>query len=98
MLSYLEIIPICTKYLINGKETKQFPFPSELGKAKPVISYVKGWECDISKVRNWEDLPDEAKAYVLFLEREIGCPITYISVGPERDSIIYREKGDGNER
>ena len=57
---------------------------------QPVIETMKGWKCDISGVRRWEDLPREAMDYVEMIEKAIGCPITYISVGPERDSIIYR--------
>ena len=64
---------------------------SALNDAEPVIKYFDGWKCDISGIRNWEDLPKEAKEYVAFIEYEIGCPITYVSVGPERDSIIIRK-------
>ena len=59
--------------------------------AKPVIHYLQGWKCDISAVRSWEKLPRAARDYVEFTEKAIGCPITYISVGPERDSIIIRK-------
>ena len=58
--------------------------------AKPVVEYLDGWHCDISGVRRWEDLPQAARDYVEYVERRIGCPITYVSVGPERDSIILR--------
>lgn len=91
VLSYMEKIPVCTRYLLNGEETDRFPFPAALPDAKPVIEYFDGWNCDISSVRSWSDLPKEAKAYVLFIEKAIGCPITYVSVGPERDSIIIRK-------
>lgn len=91
VLSYMEEIPICTEYMMNGEKTDRFPFPTALGYAKPVINYMKGWNCDISSVRSWEDLPKEARDYVLFIEKAIGCPITYVSVGPERDSIIIRK-------
>ena len=91
VLSYMEKIPVCTQYLLNGKETKEFPFPFALQDAKPVIQYLDGWKRDISSVRTWENLPKEAKEYVLFIEKEIGCPITYVSVGAERDSIIIRK-------
>ncbi len=91
VLSYLEKIPICTQYLLDGQKTDRFPFPLALNKAEPVVEYFDGWKCDISAVRRWEDLPTEAKEYVLFIEKEIGCPITYVSVGPERDSIIIRK-------
>ncbi len=91
VLSYMKKIPVCTKYIIDGKETDRFPFPAALAEAKPVIEYFDGWECDISSVRRWEDLPEKAQEYVSFIEKEIGCPITYVSVGPERDSIIIRK-------
>ncbi len=91
VLSYLDQIPVCTHYLVDGKQTDSFPFPAVLNSAKPVIEYMKGWKCDISGIRKWEDLPKAAQEYVLFVERSIGCPITYLSVGPERDSIIIRK-------
>ena len=75
---------------LNGEETDRFPFPAALGACKPVIETVKGWKKDISGVRTWEDLPEEAKAYVQMIERAINCPIKWISVGPERESIILR--------
>ena len=90
VLSYMEKIPVCTKYLLNGRETDRFPFPVALKDAKPVIEYMDGWKCDISAARRWEDLPVQAQDYVNAVERQIGCRIKYISVGPERDSIIIR--------
>ena len=90
VLSYLDKIPICTHYTIDGQITDEFPFPSLLNDAKPVIEYMDGWKCDISGVRNWEDLPEAARKYVEFIEQNIDCHIGYVSVGPERDSIIIR--------
>ncbi|MCR5684396.1 MAG: adenylosuccinate synthase [Lachnospiraceae bacterium] len=90
VLSYLEKIPVCTHYLLDGKQTDDFPFPAALDSAKPVIEYLDGWNCDISGVRRWEDLPKAAQKYVEFIEKEIGCPITYVSVGPEREAYIKR--------
>ena len=90
VLSYMDKIPVCTHYLLDGKETHRFPFPVALNSAKPVIKYFDGWNCDISSARKWDDLPKEAQDYVTFIEKEIGCPIKYVSVGPERDSIIIR--------
>ena len=90
VLSYLDKIPICTHYTIDGQITDEFPFPSLLKDAKPVIEYMDGWQCDISGVRNWEDLPEAARKYVEFIEQNIDCHIGYVSVGPERDSIIIR--------
>ena len=90
VLSYMDEIPICAHYTLNGKQTDEFPFPAVLPDAKPVMESMPGWKCDISGVRRWEDLPQAARDYVEYVEREIGCHITYVSVGPERDSIIIR--------
>ena len=90
VLSYLDKIPICTHYTLDGQLTDAFPFPSLLNDAKPVIEYMDGWKCDISGVRKWEDLPEAARKYVEFIEQNIDCHIGYVSVGPERDSIIIR--------
>ena len=67
-----------------------FPFPAALYDAKPVLAYFEGWQCDISGVRRWDDLPRAARDYVTFIEEQLGCPIRYVSVGPERESIILR--------
>ena len=91
VLSYMDKIPVCTHYLLDGEQIDDFPFPVALNKAKPVVEYFDGWKCDISGVRTWEDLPKAAQDYVMIIEKEIGCPITYVSVGPERDSIIIRK-------
>ncbi len=88
VLSYMEKIPVCVRYRLHGKETDRFPFPAELDKAEPVIEYLDGWQSDISRVRHFDDLPEAARNYVIYIERAIGCPVTYVSVGPERDSII----------
>lgn len=90
VLSYMKEIPICSRYILDGEETDEFPFPAALDDAKPVITYMKGWEKDISGVRTWEDLPKEAQDYVLYIEKEINCHIKYVSVGPERDAYIER--------
>ena len=90
VLSYLDEIPVCVRYELNGELTDKFPFPAALDDCKPVIETVKGWKKDISGVRTWEDLPEEAKAYVQMIEKAIRCPIKWVSVGPERDSIIMR--------
>ena len=90
VLSYMEKIPVCTHYSYKGSVTDEFPFPAVLDQCSPVIEYAKGWNCDISKARKWEDLPQEAKDYVIMVENKINCHIKYISVGPERDSIITR--------
>lgn len=90
VLSYMDKIPVCAHYRLDGKITDAFPFPSLLNDAEPVTEYMEGWKCDISGVRAWEDLPVQAQKYVLYLEQAIGCHIGYVSVGPERDSIILR--------
>lgn len=91
VLGYMEKIPVCTHYMLDGEVTDSFPFPTALEKAKPVVEYFDGWGCDISGVRSWEDLPEAARNYVLYVEKAIGCRIKYVSVGPERDSIIIRD-------
>ena len=90
ILSYMDRIPVCVRYELDGVETDEFPFPAALAKAKPVIEYLPGWQCDISGVRTWEDLPKAAQDYVEFVEKAIGAPITYVSVGADRDAIILR--------
>ena len=92
VLSDMPRIPLCTAYQLGGEKTNRFPFPAALADARPVIDYVDGWCCDISKARTWEELPPAAQEYVLFIEKAIGCPITYVSVGPERESIILRKQ------
>ena len=90
VLSDMDEIPVCARYLLDGEETDEFPFPAALGKCKPVMTKVPGWKSDISKVRKWEDLPEAARNYVEMIEQAIGCPIKWVSVGPERESIIMR--------
>ncbi|MGN1001485.1 MAG: adenylosuccinate synthase [Oscillospiraceae bacterium] len=90
ILSYMDRIPLCTRYRVGGQETDKFPFPAALNEAEPVIEYMDGWKCDISGARKWEELPPQAQAYVEYVEQQIGCHITYVSVGAERDSIIIR--------
>ena len=90
VLSYMEKIPVCTRYVVDGVETDEFPFPTALQNARPVVEYLDGWQCDISGVRRWEELPAAAQRYVTYVEQQIGCRIGYVSVGPERDSIIIR--------
>ncbi len=90
VLSYMKQIPICAHYSLHGEQIDQFPFPAALPEAEPVMEYMEGWGTDISKVRRWEDLPRQAREYVEYVEKAIGCPIRYVSVGPERDSMIVR--------
>ncbi len=90
VLGYMDKIPVCTHYMLDGEQIDYFPFPSVIDQAKPVIEYMDGWKCDISGVRRWEELPEAARRYVEFIEKEIGCHIKYVSVGPERESYIER--------
>ena len=75
-------------WMASGSTTSRSP--AVLSDAKPVMEYMPGWKRDISGCRTWEELPKEARDYVEFVEKQIGCHITYVSVGPERDSIIIR--------
>ena len=90
VLSYLQEIPVCAQYELDGVRTDSFPFPTTLKRAKPVLETLEGWNCDISGARRWEDLPEAARRYVEYIEARVGCPIRYVSVGPERDAIILR--------
>lgn len=90
VLSYMDEIPVCTHYRIDGDITDRFPFPALLESAEPVIEYAYGWKCDISSARKWEDLPAAAQQYIEMIEQSVGCPVKYISVGAERDSIVIR--------
>ncbi len=89
-LSYLDEIKVCTAYEIDGEITKDFPVTSMLKKAKPVLTTLKGWKCDIRGIKDYNELPAEAKAYVEFIENELGKKIDMVSNGPEREAIIYR--------
>ncbi len=91
VLGYLDEIPVCTGYEIDGKITTEFPTPRILEKAKPVLETLPGWKCDISGIRKYEDLPENCRKYVEFIEEHLGFPITMVSNGPSRDDIIYRE-------
>ena len=91
VLSYMEKIPVCVRYERDGEMLDEFPFPAALADSKPVVEWMDGWGEDISRVTKWEDLPKAARDYVTFTEEAIRCPITYVSVGPERDSIIVRK-------
>ena len=98
VLSGMDEIPVCVRYELDGKETDKFPFPAVLGDCKPVITKVKGWKQDISGCRTWDELPEETKDYVNMVEKAIGRPFVYISVGPERDSIIRRTGSEVHKR
>ena len=93
VLGYLDEIPVCVGYEIDGEVTTEFPATTKLEKAKPVLEVLPGWNCDIRGIRNYGDLPENCRNYVEFVEKHIGFPITMISNGPGRDDIIYRSKG-----
>ena len=91
VLGYLDEIPVCVGYEVDGEVTEQFPVTWKLEKAKPVLTRLPGWKCDIRGIRKYEELPENCRKYVEFVEQHIGYPITMISNGPGRDDIIYRE-------
>ena len=90
VLGYLDEIPVCVGYEIDGEVTTDFPTTNKLEKAKPVLEVLPGWKCDIRGITKYEDLPENCRKYVEFIEEKIGYPITLISNGPERHEIIYR--------
>lgn len=90
-LGYLEEIPICVGYDINGEEHQDFPNTTYLYQAKPILKTLPGWKCDVTGIRRWEDLPKECQEYVNEIERQLGFPITMVSNGPGRDDIIPRQ-------
>lgn len=91
VLGYLEEIPVCVGYEIDGQVTTDFPVTAKLEKAKPVLEKLPGWNCDIRGIRKYEELPENCRRYVEFIEERIGYPITMVSNGPGREDIIYRE-------
>lgn len=90
VLGYLEEIPVCVGYEINGEVTTDFPTTAKLDKAKPVLKTLPGWKSDIRGIKKYEDLPENCRKYIEFAEEQIGFPITMISNGPGREDIIYR--------
>ena len=92
VLGYLDEIPVCVGYEIDGEVTTEFPTTHLLEKAKPVLKTLPGWKCDIRGIKNYEDLPENCRNYVEFIEEQIGYPITMVSNGPGRNDIIFRNK------
>ena len=90
VLSYLETLYVCTGYELDGKVYKDFLTTADLYKAKPVYTELKGWHTDIRGIDSYDKLPAEAKAYVEFVEKEIGVHISMVSNGPKREEILYR--------
>lgn len=91
VLGYLDEIPVCVGYDIGGEVTTDFPVTWKLDRAKPVLKKLPGWKCDIRGIKKYEDLPENCRRYVEFIEKQIGYPITMVSNGPGRSDIIYRE-------
>ena len=90
VLGYLDQIPVCIGYEIDGTVTKDFPTTVQLKKAKPVYTILPGWKCDIRGIRNYSELPENCRRYIEFIERELGVPVKMVSNGPGRDDIILR--------
>ena len=90
VLGYLEEIPVCVGYEIDGAVTTDFPTTARLEKAKPVLKKLPGWNCDIRGIKKYEELPENCRHYIEFIEEQLGYPITMVSNGPGRDDIIYR--------
>ncbi len=91
VLGYLDEIPVCVGYEIDGEVTTDFPVTARLEKAKPVLEKLPGWKCDIRGIKDYADLPENCRRYVEFIEEKIGYPITMVSNGPGREDIIYRD-------
>lgn len=90
VLGYLDEIPVCVGYEIDGQVTTEFPTTAKLEKAKPVLKVLPGWKSDIRGIKKYEELPENCRKYVEFVEEQIGYPITMVSNGPGRSDIIYR--------
>ena len=90
VLGYLDEIPVCVGYELDGEEIDYFPSTTKLKRCKPILKKLPGWKCDISGIKNYEDLPENCRNYIEFAEKEIGVPITMVSNDPAREDIIYR--------
>ena len=90
VLSYLDKIPVCVAYELNGERVDHFPVTPKLEQCKPIYVKLPGWKCDTRGIKNFDELPENARHYIEFLEKEVGCPFKLISNGPRRDEIIYR--------
>ncbi len=90
VLGYLDEIPVCVAYDIDGEISTDFPTTARLEKAKPVIEKLPGWKCDIRGIKNYKDLPENCRKYIEFIEEKFGYPITMVSNGPE-ETILFTE-------
>lgn len=88
VLSYLDKIPVCVAYEVDGQKITDFPTGDALAQAKPIYEYLEGFQCDISNCKSMADLPTAAVNYIRYIEKTVGCPIQYVSVGAERDKYI----------
>lgn len=91
VLGYLDKLPVCIGYEIDGVITKDFPVTAKLKKAKPVYEYLDGWKCEIRGIKEYDKLPENCRKYIEFIEKELGVPVTMVSNGPGRDEVIYRK-------
>ena len=89
-LGYLDEIPVCVAYELDGKRVDSFPPTAKLKRCKPILEKLPGWRCDIKGIKRYEDLPENAKRYVEFAEKHLGVPVTMVSNGPAREDIMYR--------
>ena len=92
VLGYLDEIPVCVGYEVNGEVIRDFPTTDKLDIAKPVLKVLPGWKCDIRGIRNYDELPENCRNYIEFIEKELEVPITIVSNGPAREDIIIRNK------
>ena len=90
VLGYLDELPICVGYEIDGQVTRDFPTTSQLKKAKPVYKVLPGWKTEIRGIKKYEDLPEACRNYIEFIEKELEVPVKMVSNGPGREDIIYR--------
>ena len=90
VLGYLDEIPVCVAYELDGQQIDNFPSTTKLKRAKPVLVKMPGWKCDIRGITKYEDLPENCRKYIEFVEQQVGIPIRMVSNGPSRNDIIYR--------
>ena len=89
-LGYLDEIPVCVAYELDGEKIDYFPSTTKLKRCKPVLEVLPGWKCDIRGIKNYDELPENCRRYIEFAEKAVGVPFTMISNGPKREDIIYR--------
>ena len=92
VLSGFETLQVCTHYSLNGEKIDYFPYDIDPSKVQPIYTEVKGWNSDLTEMRSMEDLPVEVTDYIAFIEKHLGIPVTFVSVGPDRTQTIIRER------